>query len=234
MIVPIMLLFLAAEPTPVSLQPTTKWNVDYGDTSCTAKRSFGAGADALTLVLRPMASDFKQITLSLMIPAVAKNVSSSGATLTLRPLDKSAPLRLFPPSDDWPLRSFGTTYLDFKSVSASLPDAKALEVRTGKQSRILATGDLNPILSALAKCGKSLLRGWGVDPSASTMAEPIGNPGEWVTDNDYPAAAYGRRAGGKVMLVATITPDGKTSGCRIIKTSGDRDLDLASCAAVYL
>lgn len=233
MIVPILLSFLAVEPTPVVVPPSTKWTVNYGDTTCTAKRGFGAGTNALTLELRLVVSDFKRAAVYLRIPADAKNVSASGARLTLLPQGQSAPLILLQPNEQEPLRAFATPYDKAGDIITGLPEATTVEVRTGKQSRMLAAGNLKPVLAALAKCGENLLRSWSIDPSTSVGAEPVGNPGEWLTDNDYPAAAMARRASGRVMLVAAVTPEGKVSGCRIVVTSGDRDLDLASCAAIY-
>ena len=42
--------------TPGLLQPFEKWNVDYGDTQCTAGRSFGDPANPTMLVILPALS----------------------------------------------------------------------------------------------------------------------------------------------------------------------------------
>jgi protein TonB len=71
------------------------------------------------------------------------------------------------------------------------------------------------------------MRSWGVDPAAG--AAPIGNPGEWFTDNDYPPEAARKRAQGNAVIVLMVDPDGRVKGCRIVATTGDPDLDMGTC-----
>lgn len=61
---------------------------------------------------------------------------------------------------------------------------------------------------------------------------PMGSPGDWITDNDYPAAALREDAEGAVRFVLGIAADGSVTDCTVQQSSGDERLDAATCALV--
>ncbi|WP_298194839.1 energy transducer TonB [Novosphingobium sp.] len=61
-------------------------------------------------------------------------------------------------------------------------------------------------------------------------AQPLGVPGKWVSDADYPAAALRRGDQGATRFELAISPDGRVRDCRIAQSSGSADLDAATCA----
>lgn len=63
-------------------------------------------------------------------------------------------------------------------------------------------------------------------------AAPLGAPGKWVSDADYPAAALHRGEQGAAGFELTIGPDGRVRDCRITRSSGSASLDAATCAKV--
>jgi len=63
-------------------------------------------------------------------------------------------------------------------------------------------------------------------------AKPIGAPGKWVSDADYPTSAMRRGQQGVAGFELTIGPDGRVRDCRITRSSGSGDLDAATCAKV--
>ncbi|WP_421850179.1 energy transducer TonB [Novosphingobium sp.] len=63
-------------------------------------------------------------------------------------------------------------------------------------------------------------------------AKPLGAPGKWVSDADYPAGALRRGQQGAAAFELTIGPDGRVRDCRITRSSGSADLDAATCAKV--
>ncbi|MFL9840697.1 energy transducer TonB [Sphingomonas sp. ST-64] len=69
-------------------------------------------------------------------------------------------------------------------------------------------------------------------PAVSQAAAARGNPGTWVTSDDYPPAA--RRAGdeGSVGVTFTINTQGRIEGCRVTSGSGSSALDNATCSLV--
>jgi protein TonB len=67
---------------------------------------------------------------------------------------------------------------------------------------------------------------------APRTAAPLGTPGRWVSDGDYPSAALHRGEQGAAGFEVTIGPDGRVRDCRITRSSGSTSLDNATCANV--
>ncbi len=67
---------------------------------------------------------------------------------------------------------------------------------------------------------------------APRAAKPLGAPGKWVSDSDYPAGALHRGQQGASAFELTIGPDGRVRDCRITRSSGSAELDAATCAKV--
>lgn len=71
-------------------------------------------------------------------------------------------------------------------------------------------------------------------PPAETFTpkrvRPLGQPGLWVTPNDYPAADLRAEHEGITKFELIIGADGKVQSCRIIASSGWTSLDNAACA----
>lgn len=63
-------------------------------------------------------------------------------------------------------------------------------------------------------------------------AKPMGNPGEWVTQNDYPSKALQQERQGTTAFRLFIDAKGKVTECVVIDTSGSDDLDTTTCMLV--
>lgn len=63
-------------------------------------------------------------------------------------------------------------------------------------------------------------------------AIPLGNPGEWVTADDYPATSLRNAVEGTVGFKVTIGEDGVTKACEIFRSSGSAELDEQTCRLV--
>ena len=61
------------------------------------------------------------------------------------------------------------------------------------------------------------------------QALPKGNPGEWIGMADYPAAAKAANASGLVEFTMSLNDTGAVTGCTIRQSSGNADLDAATC-----
>ena len=69
-------------------------------------------------------------------------------------------------------------------------------------------------------------------PPTARSASPRGNPGLWVTSNDYPSRALREERQGTTSFRAIIGPDGRVTGCEITASSGSPDLDAATCSLI--
>ena len=61
---------------------------------------------------------------------------------------------------------------------------------------------------------------------------PTGNPGLWVTTNDYPALALREGREGLVGFTLTVGTDGRVESCDITLSSNSPDLDAAACSLI--
>ncbi len=95
------------------------------------------------------------------------------------------------------------------------------------------TGPLAPIDTGL---GGGTLAPLPTDPPKPTFtpraAQPLGSPGKWVSDADYPTAALRRGQQGAASFEVGIGPDGRVRDCRITRSSGSAELDAATCGRV--
>jgi protein TonB len=72
-------------------------------------------------------------------------------------------------------------------------------------------------------------------PSFATKpARPKGNPGLWVTTNDYPQSAIRSEAEGVVKFRLSVGTNGRVTGCEVTGSSGTETLDQAACAKLML
>jgi TonB family protein len=72
----------------------------------------------------------------------------------------------------------------------------------------------------------------GLILAAVTAAQPLGDPGSWVTPKDYPASAHEEGRGGEVGFSLTVSDNGKPLRCQITDSSGHTDLDALTCHLV--
>jgi protein TonB len=66
-------------------------------------------------------------------------------------------------------------------------------------------------------------------PSQASGAKPRGNPGDWVTPDDYPPGALREGAQGVTGFKLDIGPDGRVTNCTVTSSSGNTELDQTAC-----
>ncbi|MBY8823214.1 TonB family protein [Sphingomonas colocasiae] len=69
-------------------------------------------------------------------------------------------------------------------------------------------------------------------PKGSKASSAKGDPARWITNDDYPVAAIRARAEGVSSIAWTIDVDGRAIDCKVVRSSGNADLDAAACAAL--
>lgn len=60
-------------------------------------------------------------------------------------------------------------------------------------------------------------------------ARPLGRPGDWVSEADYPTSDIRLGHAGVVGFSLTISPAGRVTGCEIVRSSGFASLDALTC-----
>ncbi|QNQ10682.1 energy transducer TonB [Sphingomonas alpina] len=66
-------------------------------------------------------------------------------------------------------------------------------------------------------------------PRIAVPVTPRGNQGDWFPQDSYPAAARRAEAEGRVSVQVTVDTRGRVSACRVTSSSGNSDLDEATC-----
>lgn len=61
-------------------------------------------------------------------------------------------------------------------------------------------------------------------------ARPLGQPGNWVTEADYPTQAIRLGHAGVVGFALAVSAGGRATGCEITRSSGFADLDALTCS----
>lgn len=67
------------------------------------------------------------------------------------------------------------------------------------------------------------------DPDLARAAAARGSVGDWFPQDSYPAAALRDHAEGRVGVAVTVLASGRASGCEVVSSSGNSDLDQATC-----
>ncbi len=62
-----------------------------------------------------------------------------------------------------------------------------------------------------------------------TEPTPLDNPGNWITDNDYPVSALVDGVEGMTAFSLTVGVDGRVSDCQVTTGSGSEALDETTC-----
>lgn len=66
-------------------------------------------------------------------------------------------------------------------------------------------------------------------PRAAVKAQARGNPGDWVTSDDYPSRALREERSGTTGFRLEVGPDGRVTNCTVTSSSGHADLDAEAC-----
>jgi len=79
-------------------------------------------------------------------------------------------------------------------------------------------------------------RGDGIGAGGTGNGTGTGSKAVWrsgaIRDRDYPREASRAKAGGEVEVRFVIEANGRVSGCRVMRSSGDASLDQTTCALI--
>lgn len=169
---------LIGASTPVELQPSSQWAVDYGENSCRLIRLFGEGAQETKLVFESVGpGDLTMLVI--------------GRPLYTARLEPGVAVRFVPaqPNEFKGIAAVGARGSSPAAFWSNLgyrntvdPDAmarsNAIQVNVeGANSVVLATGDLTPAMRALDTCTQDLIASSGIDPAVDAkITKPAAAP----------------------------------------------------------
>lgn len=233
------MLLTGQAPAPAPLAPVSSWNVEYGNDLCVVSRNYGDAATPITIGFKPtpFGDTLQSVVLgprSRLGPQGEIDITLSTPSGTIDEPGKGTRVNL--PDG----KRAAITYYISRSSLERLVDSPVVTIRAGRSAPIVVALSLRQsVLTALGRCEADLLQHWGYDAAKiaaiATRAGPAPgyNPGRnWITADDYPTAAVIARRQGRVLIGWTISPQGRVTDCRILRSSGDAELDAAACNAV--
>lgn len=242
---------------PVSLEPSSKWIMQYEDDSCRLLRSFGEDDRSIVLTMSryglghsfniTIAGDRLKTTnlhrpLQLQFGAHEREfeVEFFRGKLGLRKaLVGKERIRIAPLTEEQ--KNLVKEWKPNSGVSPVIPIAKEqysaanyLKVtRARKFSYILKTGSLDKPFAAMDACIGQLLTEWGIDvekhKTLSRYVTPTNNPKQWIKSEDYPPDMLFAGQPALVQFRLSIDAQGKVTDCHIQKTTRRKEFDNAVC-----
>lgn len=225
----------SSPPTATPLQPITPWVLDGEKGECLLQRTYSTGSSALTMALRPNPYD-DELTLLLVGKGDLPLGIDSGHVILA-------------PSG----RGFKTDVLGDRLSDGRIADriwkdgdvpppseiwhgVQAITVTIGHFSRTMATPGLDQALKGLTNCSHMLIRSWGLDPDErkriEVEAKPLDKLQNWISSSDYPSSALSGGLQGNTRVLYTIGVDGRAADCKVVVSSGNKDLDASACRSI--
>lgn len=222
-----------SEPTvsrPAPLRSTTPWASYDEGYRCTVERTFGPkpGVIAIKAGLDPFGR--AEFDLILRMSAPPKRME----TVTFGFDDADAPLETYAQIASYPKFS-----VIFARATVVDSDAFWTRFRRSKQLRIAIDGverarleyvSAEPVVGQAEVCVERAFARYGaVRPT--TFAKMIAK-GRVLFDSEYPADAINAARGGRTRTYITVDTEGRPAKCTVVRSSGTRSLDAATCSAI--
>ena len=218
--------------SPVPLEASGPWTVEYADSMCIVGRKFGVGQREITLGFRPgPASEYIRVALWLFDDSQRYKFGASILTV-----DEAAPVPALYKRGPIPIKGMNLIQIDTtKPEIGDLAAARILHVRADNLNLRFRLGNIAGAMKALQKCERDLLISWGMDPAALDRIETPAfhrNIVSLFSTNDYPSSAISQGEQGTVGVHFRIAADGRASDCRVVETSGSPSLDVQTCKMI--
>lgn len=213
-------------------QPLTKWNVDYGDTVCTAARAYGSQTAPLNIAFRPSPNGN---VVRLIIARPGKTASARHFPITTSITSaqaKTTGLRF--------ASSKGETeiiWINFdRSAVQGLSTAAEIAIRGKDIDERFALPGMAAVLKALDRCNEDLRVVWNVNEAAAGRltknASSLKPLAKYFSDSDYPAQAVREEVSGATRVMMMVDEIGKLRDCMVEQTSGIATLDAMTCGVL--
>lgn len=219
--------------TPV-LVPTTTWSVDQADSQCILSRDFGSRPDRLTLAILTVPGKELADIAVIQPDRAGGSVGSARFAIRIPGMPSIDPRQAV----GAPAKEGGRITRGFVMPDQleKLRDAPVIELTIDRERHALSHAVTAAAFDARTNCEADILRTWGLDPRLVTQVKirpsPIGDPGNWLSFQDYPTEALRRNEQGTVLFRLDIDISGKIQGCGIIESSGSKALDDAVCRII--
>ena len=220
-----------ARSEPVVLERTSKWNVNFGDESCTVVTAFGPEQQSFLfqmLFFAPGSGFHLEIYGKTLRPAKARQSFTTDFGPQINPVTETVIMGTLGKMgvaftgarrlDDFPVSEGTLVYPEITEQQER--EVTWLDVRagTGKTYR-LQTGPMDGVMRLVRKCQDDLVRLWGYEPdvlsSVARNAEPVTDPSTWLRSRDYPIGELEMGVSAIVQFRLDVSEDGHVTGCHM-------------------
>lgn len=248
---PIGSMTLTADTLPPAIAPIGNWVVTGTNADCTLSRDYAQGATVKTLAFRPgwggLINKLVLVTQASSDRTFRVEPTKIWVELSNEPIDahsKSGIVSMHRVTEISVPDPFGPNAKPGDPRFPDPPLAASITIQVGREKPVtFGMPDARAGFEALAKCQDALMDKLGVFPyerrryardksALNSIASARGDPGKWITDDDYPAAAVGARLQGESVIFWTIGEDGTVHDCKTLYSSGSEILDQAACSAL--
>ena len=223
----------ASSAAPGPFVPLKNGVVDYGDTQCTAYRTYGNPEKPLTLAIRPSPNG-QTYEMLLARP--------SGATDSVEELKGSVDFG-HGPIKAWLLHYRAKTKnLDIRQfrISANeMAQARAAAAVTfnieGEPGAAFQLSAMPQLLAGLEACSADLKKYWNMDGEKDGRIAKSAKGdvrGVFSSPDDYPSEALFRGPEGDAQFFLLVDEKGKVAGCHVLVPSGVPVLDAMGCVVI--
>ena len=227
----VLCLLLSTCPSPLSaapLQPIDNWHLDYGDTQCTAAKSFG---DPTTPVVLGIVPSIGGENYELVI-----NVQHSGPRFAQE----------FEGTVDFGRGKIKTWLLFYGAKGAKVSDyqfrvpadefeqarsATAISLTGNGQQFSFSLTEMPALMDALRKCTADLQQYWNAGEQ-HTGSPSKGDVRSLFTADDYPSEALMRTQGGTSQFRVLVDEKGNVAGCDVFRQSHIPVFDVMGCQVI--
>lgn len=241
----------------IELKASGPWNIDYGENTCSLRRTFYVGEDEARIefqgavtsgvmslrIASKLVNDgsFESLVTVAFGPddlGTTKRAALAGTTADGTPalLIYSIPLEAswLPPANVGPakLASWPTPTAD--QISHVRAQATELRLVQGKRILVFKHGALTSPMAALDKCledeAKELNAEVGLNAPGSTAPTPRSNPVMWLSGADFPKEMTGTGQSGVVAFRLVVASDGIPEKCTIVSMDGAEAFRELTCS----
>ena len=220
---------IATPAAAAPLQPTSSWNLDYGETQCAAGRSYGKPSKPITLVIVPtIGGENYRLLVSVPTSGPASARQFEGAV----DFDGKK-------TKGWLLK-YGAKGVQMTNYQMRVPAAEMEKARSATSVALrgdrgwdvqFALSDMPAVLDALEKCTLDLQAYWhrGDKTVVRTTTTDQRDARALFTGDDYPGEALVRGQEGTAQYELLVNEAGIVAGCDVPLPSGVPALDVMGC-----
>lgn len=217
---------VAAEPK----QPTGKWVAEFADHQCILSRAYGAPNEVLILAFQKLPM---RPGVELNVLKTDKRTAPGYGRARVGFLKGSSVEAAFGAYRVGPkVRKISVGIEDESYRSAAETGTVSLSIPKEIEESFAVPG-FGPALKVLDQCVVNLGEAWGISKDQQTLVGRLAKviePEALFDSNDYPDRALKEDASGKTIVRYVVDEAGRSSDCVVLKSSGNKSLDLATCS----